>query len=216
MKRLYLLTLHVALAVLLARSLARPAAAPEPSAFVLETMQTHDRLDAQVPEESVLFVGDSITQGLYVARVTEAAVNLGISGDTTIGVLARLPRLTCVPRARAVVMAIGVNDLRLRSNEEILANFGRILRELPGRVVWSAVLPVDERAAASWHGYNQRIRELNADMRKASCGLVTFVDAGELLADALGNLRYHVGDGVHLDARGYAIWAAELRRALRQ
>jgi lysophospholipase L1-like esterase len=112
-------------------------------------------------------------------------------------------------------MAIGVNDLRLRSNEQILANYGRILRELPGRVVWSAVLPVDERAAPAWRGYNRRISDLNAAMRKASCGLVMFVDAGELLSDALGNLRYHVGDGVHLDARGYAIWAEELGRALR-
>ena len=66
---------------------------------------------------------------LYRAmRVTEVAargINYGIGGDTTEGVLARLPEYNSLGRAAAVVLAIGDNDLqRGLSEAEIIANYG--------------------------------------------------------------------------------------------
>ena len=77
----------------------------------------HRHIDACVPKGAVLFIGDSFIQSMCVAAITEKAVNFGIGGDTTEGVLKRLPRYTSIKRARAIVLAIGYNDLHELDND---------------------------------------------------------------------------------------------------
>ena len=74
------------------------------------------------PNQTIVFIGDSIIQGLYVSAVTENGVNFGISGDTTAGVLERIDKYTILNKARAVVIAIGINDIPRRNNKKIIEN----------------------------------------------------------------------------------------------
>lgn len=116
------------------------------------TMLHHQvRMDGIVPDKAVVFIGDSLIQGLYTDAVVRPSVNYGIGGDTTVGVLARLSEYRSLLRASAVVLAIGVNDMKFRDNQEIIHNYRSILQILPRTVplVSSAVLPVNEAMISS-------------------------------------------------------------------
>ena len=47
--------------------------------------------DHRVPQGAIIFIGDNITENLDVSVISPKAVNLGISKDTTVGVLKRVP-----------------------------------------------------------------------------------------------------------------------------
>ncbi len=184
-------------------------------------MTYHRYMDGNIPEGAVLFIGDSITQGLCTVAVWECSVNYGIGSDTTVGVLQRLPDYSSMSRAGAVVVAIGVNDLARRDNAEILVNYKKIMENIPQHtlLLFSAVLPLDERDKDVKEDRNPRIRELNkslADLCKAD-SRCSFLDSTPALADDTGNLNpsYHVGDGVHLNTEGYVIWIKALREHLK-
>jgi lysophospholipase L1-like esterase len=191
---------------------------PEITEHFKEMIKYHKRMDPNVPDGAVIFIGDSITQGLYVSAVTTHSVNYGIGSDTTIGVLKRLPTYHSLERASVCVMAIGVNDLQRRENEEILKNYSLILQAVPPHLplILNAVLPVDERVRDDLAGMNRRIRTLNRSLKalcKAESAKCTFVDPGRKLMDPSGNLKakYQVGDGIHLNGFGNAIWIQELK-----
>lgn len=183
-------------------------------------MVYHTYMDGSVPEGAVLFIGDSITQGLCVVAVHGLAVNYGIGSDTTLGVLERLPVYRSMERAAAVVIAIGVNDLRRRDNNAILENYKKIMAAVPADVplLFSAVLPLDDRNKPEEGKRNERIRELNRGLEAlcASEDRCIFLDSTPSLVDDTGNLdpAHHTGDGVHLNTAGYTLWIRDLRDKL--
>jgi len=223
----YIVLLHVLVLVVIVKSdfLLRAAGAvglvrlcPELTAHYRTMLESHSKIDPHVPDGAVLFVGDSHIQGLCVSAVADRAVNYGISGDTTVGVLGRIDEYASIARARAVVLEVGVNDLRRRPNDRIIANYERIISKIPRdvRVVVSAVLPVDERVTDKYT--NRRIDQLNAGLKRL-CGQrpnCRFVDVAGRLKGATGNLgsEYHTGDGLHLSHSGYRFWIDSLREAL--
>jgi lysophospholipase L1-like esterase len=180
----------------------------------------HVAQDPQVPAGAVIFIGDSLTQGLLVSEVTPLGVNYGIGGDNVGGAIQRVPHYKSLAKASAVVLAIGINDLSWRDDDRVLADYERLLATVPPgpRIIVSALLPVVspteairlENAPDRLAAFNARLRVL-AEARGAF-----FLDAGPALADASGMLRaeYHVGDGLHLNAAGYAIWTSHLRQAV--
>lgn len=171
-----------------------------------------------------MLIGDSITQGLEAQRLDANAINYGIDGDTTLGVRQRLSLYSPVlNQARAVVLAIGVNDLRFRSNQELLTNYWAILATLPPvPVLVSSILPVAEGAMGrlySLRGYNQRIQAINQALNQGLTDQAgrRFVDhSASLDRDGDGQLdrSFHCGDGLHLSARGYDHWVQNLRQHL--
>jgi lysophospholipase L1-like esterase len=181
----------------------------------------YKHMDDNVPDGAVVFIGDSLIQGLCVSAVVPLSVNYGIAGDTTVGVLKRLPSYRSMRRAGAIVMAIGSNDIKFRTNEQTLQNYRAIAEKMPKNVpvIFSAVLPVDEKAHKDWRGWNQRIKVLNADLQSfiSNSKTLFFVDVGHFLVDDKGNLahEYHVGDGLHLNSKGNAIWIKELQKTIR-
>ena len=95
-------------------------------------LKYHMRMDGNVPNNSVVFIGDSITQGLAVTAVASPSINCGISCDTSYGVLKRIRRYKSIENASAVVIAIGVNDMKYRSNKKILWNLADEFHEGDG------------------------------------------------------------------------------------
>lgn len=178
------------------------------------------RMDGNVPDKAVAFVGDSLVQGLYTDAVASPSVNFGIGGDTTIGVLGRLPAYGSLLRASTVVLAIGVNDLKFRNNGEIIRNYRLILQSLPKTLplVCSGVLPVAETSQPPGSIANERVREINVAL-EALCTehkRCVFVDIGSKLVDTRGNIltTYYEADGVHLNSAGNRIWIEALRGAV--
>ncbi|MEX1212542.1 MAG: GDSL-type esterase/lipase family protein [Balneolaceae bacterium] len=186
-------------------------------------MRYHSRIDGNIPDRSVIFIGDSITQGLAVSAVATPSVNYGIGSDTAVGVLHRIPEYRSIHRSRAVVIAIGINDMRRRSDQEILAHIQRIPTLIPESVpiLFSAVLPLDETNREQWAGWNEnRIQPLNEAIREwaSQHDRLYVVNAGPDLVNADGNLAaaYHIGDGIHLSSEGNAVWIRTLRSSLNE
>jgi lysophospholipase L1-like esterase len=197
---------------------------PEITDHYQTMLQYHRRLDATVPAQAVVFLGDSLTLGLCTEAVACPSVNYGIGSDTTVGVLGRLPHYRdSLSKASAVVLAIGVNDLMFREGPELAQNYGRILQALPQglRIVCSALLPIHEEIyRTTTRVNNRRIREVNQALRELSAKdpRCVFVDAGSQLVDAKGELKaeFQDGDGIHLNPAGNRIWIEALRSGLGQ
>lgn len=66
---------------------------PEITQHYVETAVFLERIDNNIPDEAVIFIGDSGIQGLCVSAVVCPSVNFGIGTDTTVGVLKRCPSI---------------------------------------------------------------------------------------------------------------------------
>lgn len=186
--------------------------------FYEEMVGSQQQLDGSIVNGSVVFMGDSITQGLNVAAITHPAINYGIGMDTTYGLIKRIPQYSSLERASHIVIAIGVNDLirTNRNNDAILDNFQQIFKLLPDGVpvTVQAIIPVDERIVEQ--GFNQRVTQINQQLALlANENNARFINMGDELTDEQGNLKseFHVGDGLHLTTKAYQVWIKTLKQS---
>lgn len=177
------------------------------------------RVDKNTPNNTVHFIGDSLIQGLAVSAVFPQSVNFGIGQDTTVGVLTRLPFYTSISRSKLVVIAIGINDLKLRKNDEIIKKYQEIIEAIPKTVplLFSAILPVNEIAGKRTDD-NDRIKTINEALKEICLGnnRLYFIDISKSLVDSKGDLssQFHRGDGIHLNHLGNDIWIYQLKLAV--
>lgn len=159
----------------------------------------------QQPAGSVVFLGDSITESLVADSVVPLSANLGIGGLTTSG-LARHVRGYDLSTARAVSVAIGVNDVFAKRDAATVADdFAAILSAIPPHlpVIVSGVFPgpkLDQQAVEAVTGRISR-----SCARRQHC---TFIATDSLPPDSFRE------DGIHLSKEGYGAWAEKLRAAL--
>ena len=138
----------------------------EISDFYKKSVGHHLRVDAQISPGAVIFLGDSIVQGLCVPCVSKQAYNFGIGGDTTVGVLQRLKYYQSVQQAGTVVLSVGTNDLARRSSNEILSNYNKILASIPAsvKIVLVAIFPVNTDGSTVRSRSNDQIRSINTQL----------------------------------------------------
>lgn len=173
--------------------------------------------DGAVLPGGVVLVGDSIAAQLDARQTADDAVNFGIGGDTTRTLYARLPVLRSIQRSRAVVVEVGVNDLKYRPIEQIARDYDAVLDRLSASpsIVAVSVLPVDANGpAARQRSYlrNERIAALNRELKRvcAAHARCRFLDAWP----ALANSAVYSDDGWHLSAEGNRVLAQVIRKAL--
>ncbi len=135
----------------------------EISDYYLQLVEFQKRIDQVLPDKRLIFIGDSLIQGLYVQAVAENAVNYGIGNDTTEGVLRRIPQYASLSKASAVVISIGINDLEFRSSQQFADNYQRILNKIPTQtnIIANEILPINESAELSDKISNSDIRQSN-------------------------------------------------------
>lgn len=176
--------------------------------------RTLARLSDSIDPGAVLFIGDSLLNSMDIGALSDRAVQLSVSGDTTVRLHARVQGYRAINDARLVFLHVGSNDLKYRTPEKMRQPLARILGRVPADVpvIMSAILPVDERVFRRYD--NATIDSANAVLQqvceaRANC---TFLRTGAGLRDATGNLdpRHHVGDGLHLNGTGNRLWRAEL------
>ncbi|MCX6865802.1 MAG: GDSL-type esterase/lipase family protein [Verrucomicrobia bacterium] len=222
----YLIALHLLLGLLLWKSdflprvmdrLAGNTHSEELTKHFRYMRAYHSRSAAIVPEGSVFFIGDSIIQGLCVDAVIQPAVNYGIGGDTTMGVLERMGDYA-FGRASAVVLSIGGNDLKYRDPEAVVANMEKIIARIDPHipVIVSAVPLADEDLCASLRDLNATITRLNSLLQQLTVNSprLSFVDHSNLTQNGQLRRNLHIGDGMHPNNEGNRILAANLRMAI--
>jgi lysophospholipase L1-like esterase len=172
--------------------------------------------DGERAMKPTIFLGDSITEaGRWTQWFPELeTVNMGIAGETTDDVIARLQEVVDADPGTVVVL-VGTNDVgrRRRSTEYIGRNIETILAELrkhlpDARIILQSVMPRTRDFARAVHEINVHIRQFaHASMARAE-----WLDLWPVLADEDGALSSkYSDDGLHLNERGYQAWVEALR-----
>src|SRR6478609_4981061 len=169
------------------------------------------------PEQGVLvLVGDSLTQGgdWEALLPGERIRNLGVAGDTSDDLIARLWQVT-EERPATLALLVGTNDLAWRrSVEHVVRNVETILvtlrKDLPEtHILVQSVLP-------RGHEFADQIRDINRHLWQfAPTVHAGWLDLWPAMALEDGELNpAYTEDRLHLNAEGYRIWAGELAPAL--
>lgn len=178
--------------------------------------------DAKGPV-SVVFVGDSITQGWEGAGKERwdaviaplNAINIGVSGDRTEHVLWRLNEAPLTPLApKAIVLMIGTNNLGHGSSnaEETLLGVRSVIETLrtqcpEATVVVCGIFPRGER----FNAMRGDILQINQVLGKLAGDHVVVRDFGQRFLKDDGSISSEImPDFLHLSPAGYAIWADEM------
>ena len=167
---------------------------------------------------SVIFLGDSITQGwgsLAKDFPNLKVVNRGISGDTTRGVWYRLPEDVLNLNPQAIVLLIGTNDIGLGGEpDDVASNVKGILQAIIARypkipVIVCKVMP----SSAGLKRPADKIKILNAlvdEIVKGNSQLIR-CDTWSIFANENGNAKKEeFKDLLHPNAAGYAKWKGAL------
>lgn len=180
----------------------------------------HGRVDKNLNDNYNIFIGDSLVQGLAVSSVDAMSMNYGIGGDTTFGVINRLPIYNSIYEAKNIILAIGHNDIGKRTKSDIIKNFKTMIEYIPAdiNVIICSVILIDENIKTEKIS-NTKILALNNEIESLTENYtnVTYLNVNNSLA-ASGNLpfKFHIGDGVHLNKEGNEIWIYELKKVLKQ
>ena len=196
------------------------------TAFIPEHGQRRMAEFAQQPVVTgrVMFLGDSITEGGDWESLLgdNTAVNRGISGDITYGVLGRLDDVVA-RRPSKLFILIGINDIGKDIPDNVIAdNIRKIIQDVGRRspeteIILQSLLPVNPTVQGFPQHYDKQEHVMNTNrllhIVAAATG-VTLVNLFEPFLDA----RYRLDpqftyDGLHLNDAGYAKWVEVLTAA---
>jgi lysophospholipase L1-like esterase len=166
------------------------------------------------PAGPVTFVGDSLTaQGNWQAAFPERTVfNQGVSGDTTLHLMARLPAIRQTGASTYLVM-VGINDIVWGFEPNGIASRIQWLRAglqlgTGARVIIQSTISC-ERWRCGADGL-RRVQELNRLLEQQT-PREDYLDLNAVMADRDGLKHPYSLDGVHLTPAGYARWQQRLR-----
>jgi lysophospholipase L1-like esterase len=174
-------------------------------------------------KKEVVFLGNSITDGSEWSELLQNshAVNRGISGDTSEGVLNRLYQVTRAQPAK-VFLLIGINDLSKNvSPDTVYVNIVKIVslitRESPKTKVYvQSIFPVNSAFTkfSSHITRTPQVKDINEKLKNICPKLgATYVDLFSVLKnpnDDMLNPMY-TNDGLHLLGEGYKAWAKAIQ-----
>lgn len=189
------------------------------SSVAVETLQHNimtsgfNQLDKS-ENNKVVFLGDSLTEFCQWDELLQNKniVNRGIGGDTIEGVIKRLASIE-KSKPKELLLMIGINNILQSQKQSILINNYKSLlksinEKIPNtRIVIESILPVNNKISGS-KAENTVINELNQNLQKiAQINKMDYVDINSKFLDKDGQLdASYTIDGIHLNAKGYAIW----------
>lgn len=171
---------------------------------------------------SIVFLGNSITEAGKWKTLSgdSSAVNRGIGGDITFGVLKRLSEIVSA-RPRKVFILIGINDIGKDIPDAVIAdNIRRIVERLNlgspmSEIYVQTILPVNPEVKNFPQHYdkNEHVKNTNKLIQKALKTVkAQVIDTNKIFSDKRGLLKSELTmDGLHLNAAGYKLWAQHLK-----
>ena len=175
----------------------------------------------------IVFLGDSITDFFRLNEFFHGAyvINRGIGGDTTDGVLKRLPESVYDLSPSKVFLMIGTNDLADRKSEqEIVNNIDRIVTAIlencpETKLYLESVYPVSAARHKKIKRFlvgkrsNKKICRINEGLEILAANKnIPYIDVYSHLVDESGNIRLECTiEGLHLTVSGYRAVADVLK-----
>jgi lysophospholipase L1-like esterase len=165
----------------------------------------------------IVFLGNSITEGFDFDKYFEKTkiINRGINSDHIDGLVERLQYSVIDLQPSKLFILIGINDIGAQdSDSTILSNYSKLLEiianKLPATEVFvHSILPT----TAKWKNcppekivrVNQHINEL------ANHHKFTWIDIYSIFVNENSFLKSNLTrDGLHLNHKGYQLWANNL------
>jgi lysophospholipase L1-like esterase len=188
-----------------------------------ENKRTAWAKEVEAKQGALVFLGDSIIQGwgenFKGAFGKTKVANRGISGDTTRGMLYRMPEDVLALKPSGVVLLMGTNDLEEGATPEVIAGNLKLIikalkesnKEMP--IILCNVFPSHERMRRP----AEKIKKINSLYAAAVNGdpQVIQINTWAMFADENGNARKpEFPDLLHPNATGYQMWADTLRPVL--
>ncbi|MFL5729163.1 MAG: GDSL-type esterase/lipase family protein [Cytophagaceae bacterium] len=170
-----------------------------------------------------LFLGNSITEmGEWKILLNDSTIiNRGISGDITFGVLKRLDDII-VRKPSKLFIKIGINDIGKDIPDAIIADnirkiIQRIQKESPDtKIFLQSLLPVNPAYPGFPQHYDkmEHVMNTNSLLRSmAETCSIRFVNLFPVFLDSKGLLdAQYTTDGLHLNPKGYRLWADYLKK----
>jgi lysophospholipase L1-like esterase len=148
-------------------------------------------------------------------------INRGFGGSQIAHVNRYASRIVIPYQPRAVVLYAGENDLSwpwTKTPEQVFADFrqfvGIVHTQLPATWIYYVSIKPSILRRRKW----QKLKETNK-LIAAYIGTqprVQFIDVEEAMLDAHGNTRSELfgWDGLHMNAKGYAVWTSIIKPIL--
>jgi len=175
------------------------------------------------PPNPILFTGSSsirMWSSLRSDFPQQNVINRGFGGSHLEDLVFFFPKIVVPYRPKKIVVYSGENDIEVGQNaENVLADFKALVevrdRSLPGvPLIYISMKPSILRWA-KWPEMKRGNDLIKADAEKHK--RVTFVDVSGAMLGADGKPKpdLFLGDGLHMNAKGYEIWRDILRPYLK-
>ena len=177
-------------------------------------------------KKDIVFLGNSITDRVDWNELLgmRHVHNRGISGDITFGVLQRLNEVIEGHPAKVFIL-IGINDVSRNIPDSLIAkNYSRMIERIRNgspqtKIYFQTLLPVNNEFTQFKNHYNkdEHILWLNQQIKALGREAgITIIDLYPHFLDQQQKLdKKYTLDGLHLDAAGYKVWAAILKKYLK-
>lgn len=200
----------------------------EPFAIDYHNMRLSGFSTEKVSKNKIVFAGDSMIEfGQWKDLLNNATiVNRGILGDNSFGLLKRIDDIVNL-QPKLLFISIGVNDIAKNIPANVTLNnicdfVNQIIESSPfTKVFVHSILPTNpvhsEHRAEFINHYskNEQVVELNNLLKSQRNFLqFTFIDLYSHFVDIeSGNLNseFADNDGIHLNTKGYKLWADVLK-----
>ena len=174
--------------------------------------------------ERVLFVGSSsirLWRTLAVDMRPLTIIQHGFGGATINDVVHFSDRLINAFNPRAVVIFAGTNDItprKVRPATEMLATYQRLVKnirqDLPSTpIIFIAITPSPHRWSV-WPQASETNRFLSDFINSQDNLYLVDTSSGLLNSDGKPDKSFYRLDGLHLSAKGYAVWARRVKAEL--
>ena len=185
------------------------------------TIQTELYNIYKTEKADVVMLGNSITFGVnwneLMARTQ--IVNRGIGSDNTVGFLQRMEYIYKLHPQLCCIMG-GINDIyQDASAEKIFENYKKIIEGLQAHTI----VPIIQSTlfvSTKWRRYaekNLEVAKLDSMLAEyARFKGIEFVNLNAVMSKDHLLLEELTTDGVHLNAKGYALWRDELEKILKK
>lgn len=147
-------------------------------------------------------------------------LNIGIGGDRTQHVIWRLENGEVEGiRPKVAMLMIGTNNLKANTDAEVVAGITKCVTTIHAKLPKTKVLllGVFPRSPKPTDALRARIKTINAQISKLDDGgkTVTYLDIGDKFLDAEGNIPPDImPDALHVNEKGYRIWAEAVKPTL--